>query len=301
MRVLIATDAWHPQVNGVVRTLTSLAEAAKSLGVSIEFLTHEGFPTIPLPTYANLRLAIPGRRRDRTAHRGGKSRRHPHRDRGADRVCRARLLPAARAAVHHELHHVLSGIHRGARTDPGVVELCGAAPLPRRRNGDDGFHHFADEPAAQPWIPEPQHVDARRRHRPVCAASRDPARPAAADLPHRGTGCGRKEPGSVSFARSARIEGRDRRRPAGSRTAAALSGCDVPRTAQGRGARRTDGGRGRVRVSEPDRHIRRRAARGARLRRAGRGLSRSWGRAMSSAAARSACSTRTCAPLASAR
>jgi len=60
MRVLIATDAWHPQVNGVVRTLTSLAEAAKGLGVSIEFLTHEGFPTIPLPTYANLRLAIPG-------------------------------------------------------------------------------------------------------------------------------------------------------------------------------------------------------------------------------------------------
>ncbi len=29
MRVLIATDAWHPQVNGVVRTLTSLAESAK--------------------------------------------------------------------------------------------------------------------------------------------------------------------------------------------------------------------------------------------------------------------------------
>ena len=50
MHVLIATDAWHPQVNGVVRTLTSLAEAAKGLGVSIEFLTHEGFPTIPLPT-----------------------------------------------------------------------------------------------------------------------------------------------------------------------------------------------------------------------------------------------------------
>ena len=61
MRVLIATDAWHPQVNGVVRTLTSLAAAAKGHGVSIEFLTHEGFPTIPLPTYANLRLAIPDR------------------------------------------------------------------------------------------------------------------------------------------------------------------------------------------------------------------------------------------------
>jgi glycosyltransferase involved in cell wall biosynthesis len=61
MRVLIATDAWHPQVNGVVRTLTSLARAAQGLGVSIDFLTPDGFPTFALPTYANLRLAIPGR------------------------------------------------------------------------------------------------------------------------------------------------------------------------------------------------------------------------------------------------
>jgi len=59
MRVLIATDAWHPQVNGVVRTLTSLAEAARGLGVTIDFLTPEGFASIPLPTYSGLRLAIP--------------------------------------------------------------------------------------------------------------------------------------------------------------------------------------------------------------------------------------------------
>jgi glycosyltransferase involved in cell wall biosynthesis len=62
MRVLIATDAWHPQVNGVVRTLTSLAAAAKSLGVTVEFLTPEGFPSFALPTYSNLRLALPSRR-----------------------------------------------------------------------------------------------------------------------------------------------------------------------------------------------------------------------------------------------
>jgi glycosyltransferase involved in cell wall biosynthesis len=62
MRVLIATDAWHPQVNGVVRTLTSLARAAKGLGVDIEFLSPEGFPSLPLPTYPGLRLALPSRR-----------------------------------------------------------------------------------------------------------------------------------------------------------------------------------------------------------------------------------------------
>jgi hypothetical protein len=46
MRVLIATDAWHPQVNGVARTLTSLARSALNLGVTMVFLTPEGFPSI---------------------------------------------------------------------------------------------------------------------------------------------------------------------------------------------------------------------------------------------------------------
>ncbi len=63
MRVLVATDAWHPQVNGVVRSLTSLAKSAAGLGVTIDFLTPEGFSSLPLPTYPDLRLALPGRRK----------------------------------------------------------------------------------------------------------------------------------------------------------------------------------------------------------------------------------------------
>jgi glycosyltransferase involved in cell wall biosynthesis len=59
MRVLIATDAWHPQINGVVRTLTSLARSALPLGVTMDFLTPEGFPSLPVPTYPGLRLALP--------------------------------------------------------------------------------------------------------------------------------------------------------------------------------------------------------------------------------------------------
>ena len=62
MRVLIATDAWHPQVNGVVRTLTSLSRSALRLGVRIEFLTPDGFRTFPVPTYPGLRVALPSRR-----------------------------------------------------------------------------------------------------------------------------------------------------------------------------------------------------------------------------------------------
>lgn len=59
MRVVVATDAWHPQVNGVVRTLTSTAEAAAKLGIDVSFVTPEGFPTLPLPTYPDIRLALP--------------------------------------------------------------------------------------------------------------------------------------------------------------------------------------------------------------------------------------------------
>ena len=62
MRILIATDAWHPQVNGVVRTLTSLSRAAATLGVEITFLTPEGFPSMGVPTYPGLRVALPNRR-----------------------------------------------------------------------------------------------------------------------------------------------------------------------------------------------------------------------------------------------
>jgi len=62
MKVLVATDAWHPQVNGVVRTLNSLARASNKLGVTVEFLTPDGFPSFQLPTYPGLRLAIPNRR-----------------------------------------------------------------------------------------------------------------------------------------------------------------------------------------------------------------------------------------------
>ena len=62
MRILIATDAWHPQVNGVVRTLTSLARSAPRLDAQIDFLTPEGFPSFAAPTYPGLRIAWPNRR-----------------------------------------------------------------------------------------------------------------------------------------------------------------------------------------------------------------------------------------------
>ena len=58
-QILVATDAWHPQVNGVVRTLAMMAEAAKDFGVEVGFLTPESFRTFAMPSYPDLRLALP--------------------------------------------------------------------------------------------------------------------------------------------------------------------------------------------------------------------------------------------------
>jgi glycosyltransferase involved in cell wall biosynthesis len=60
MRILVATDAWHPQVNGVVRTLTMMAEAAKASGSDVSFLTPQSFRTFAMPSYRDLRVALPG-------------------------------------------------------------------------------------------------------------------------------------------------------------------------------------------------------------------------------------------------
>ena len=58
MRVLVATDAWHPQINGVVRSLEHTAVEAKALGAELEFLTPQAFRTVPMPTYKEIRLAL---------------------------------------------------------------------------------------------------------------------------------------------------------------------------------------------------------------------------------------------------
>ena len=61
-RILVATDAWHPQVNGVVRSIEAMAAAAPDLGADVDVLTSEGFWTVGMPTYPDIRLALVGAR-----------------------------------------------------------------------------------------------------------------------------------------------------------------------------------------------------------------------------------------------
>ena len=58
MKILVATDAWQPQVNGVVRTLGHVAREARALGADIGFLSPDKFWTLPMPGYPEIRLAM---------------------------------------------------------------------------------------------------------------------------------------------------------------------------------------------------------------------------------------------------
>ncbi len=56
--ILIVTDAWYPQINGVVRTLEKLAQIMREQGYRVEFLEPSSFLTIPMPTYKEIRLSL---------------------------------------------------------------------------------------------------------------------------------------------------------------------------------------------------------------------------------------------------
>jgi glycosyltransferase involved in cell wall biosynthesis len=62
-RILIVTDAWHPQVNGVVRTLATVLEELRAMGHVVEVIGPDRFRTVPCPTYPDIALSVlPGRK-----------------------------------------------------------------------------------------------------------------------------------------------------------------------------------------------------------------------------------------------
>ena len=84
MRIVLATDAWEPQVNGVVRTLTRTIAECRAMGHEVEVIEPSQFKTIPCPTYPEIRLAL-----------------------GAEEEIRERLR-----AFEPEAVHIATGLHR---------------------------------------------------------------------------------------------------------------------------------------------------------------------------------------------
>jgi glycosyltransferase involved in cell wall biosynthesis len=58
-RIMLVTDAWEPQVNGVVRTLSRVVAELRAMGCEVEVISPaDGYKTVPLITYSEIRLAL---------------------------------------------------------------------------------------------------------------------------------------------------------------------------------------------------------------------------------------------------
>lgn len=62
MRIALITDAWHPQVNGVVRTLETIVGELRRRGHEVQVTSPDLFRSIPAPSYPEIRLALLGPR-----------------------------------------------------------------------------------------------------------------------------------------------------------------------------------------------------------------------------------------------
>jgi glycosyltransferase involved in cell wall biosynthesis len=58
MRIAIVTDAWAPQVNGVVRTLEAVTAEVRAMGHRTMVISPAGLRSVPCPTYPEIRLAL---------------------------------------------------------------------------------------------------------------------------------------------------------------------------------------------------------------------------------------------------
>ena len=58
MRILLVTDAWPPQVNGVVPTLQRVKQECEAQGHRFEVVSPDQFRSVPCPTYPEIRLAL---------------------------------------------------------------------------------------------------------------------------------------------------------------------------------------------------------------------------------------------------
>jgi len=58
VKLLLATDAWFPQINGVVRTLSTVVEKLQRMGHEVEVIATGDFPTVPMPSYPEIKVSV---------------------------------------------------------------------------------------------------------------------------------------------------------------------------------------------------------------------------------------------------
>jgi hypothetical protein len=183
-KITIVTDAWHPQVNGVVRSLDSTIEEMRRLGHEIMLVTPDRFRNIPLPSYPEIRITLT--RYKTVAAEIDKFqpslRAHSH-GRPA-RLLRPQMVPEERHAVLDQLSHPLSGICLGAHPAAEEHALRHRPPFPQCRQSLHGRDPEPGERTLRTRLPQPQALDTRHRPHtlPAASAGGKALRPQASDL-----------------------------------------------------------------------------------------------------------------------
>ncbi len=234
MRLLIATDAWRPQINGVVRSLERMRRGGARFRRHHRHADAGGVPANRAAFLSRYPHRAGDAARDRPQDRRDQARPHPYRDRRADRLVDPRRLPGRAARLHHQLSHPFSAICRGALADPRELELQLPAPLPWPGRCGDGLDRDGRVRARGPWFRADRALGARCRPFAVPSAPGERAGFAAADLPQRRPCRGREESRCLFVAAAAGQQGRGRRWPGAGGIAAGLSGGAVPRGLRGR-------------------------------------------------------------------
>jgi len=151
MRILLATDAWHPQINGVVRTYQQLQTELCRLGVELSVLGPGAFRCVPCPSYPEIGLAVPDRR-----------------------LC-ARLMDEVNAEAIH------------IATEGPVGWMARSYCLSRRLSFTTSFHtRFADYVSARWPVPESWVYAVQRRFHARSAGVMVATASLSADLSRRG-------------------------------------------------------------------------------------------------------------------
>lgn len=140
-RILIVTDAWRPQINGVVRTLESIGRELGGAGHDVAFLTPERFWTLPVPTYPEIRISL--------ASLGAVSR-HVEAA-GADHIHIATEGPLGLLARQHCLDRRLGFTTSFHTRFPEYLAM--RAPVPQEWSY--GYLRWFHGPAARTMVPTP--------------------------------------------------------------------------------------------------------------------------------------------------
>ncbi len=210
LRILLVTDAWAPQINGVVVTLTNTVKWLERWGHEVRVISPEGFKDFPDAHVPGDPARDHAGRESGPDHPGIQSRCSPHRDRRPARSRGAFVLREASHELHNRIPHVLPGIREAALRHPAGHYLHVASPLPWGRLRDPGGHARDQENARGTGLSQHRRLVAWRRYGALHAGPRALQRPAAAGVLFRRSRRGREEPARIPRARPAGHQARRR-------------------------------------------------------------------------------------------